>query len=251
MFTQLKMTKKFAVAVFAACAAVAPAFLSAQEVAVGTLPNPAALPTIDELYLQTESSISIRALRGQLLTNNRTHQLLALKTIESQLQNGWTERESPMLFEAVSFALQEGAYNLAFQGNGYRVLHDYHPEVRYRAARIMGMIGTPEARTQLVQTITIDPDASVRARALYSLADIAQDPDGSVTFAIAKMLRSEHLTRHNQNTILAALEAINSINRERGNVVHDLALDVILDVAVGNPHTRAVRGRAMEVLSAM
>lgn len=251
MFTQLKMTKKFAVVVFAACAAITPSLLSAQQVAVGTLPNSGDLPTIDELYLQAEGTVSIEALRAQLLTNDRTHQLLALTAIEYQLQNGGVEREHPLLFDAVRFALEEGSYNLAYRGNGHRVLNDYHPLVRYKAARIMGMIGTQDARTQLVQTVTIDPDASVRARALYSLADIAQDPDGSVTFAIAKMLRSEHLTRHNQNVIHAALDAIESINRVPGNVVHNLALDVILDVAVGNPHTRAVRGKALQVLSAM
>ncbi len=205
------------------------------------------LQTIDEIYLETY--VPIRVLRAQLRTNNLEHQLLALAAIEDQLRTGRVLPSDPTLFDGVAFVLNEGVANIAYSRS--TVPYDYHPKARHHAARIMGLIGSEAARIQLVQTVNIDPDPSVRASALYSLGQIGQDPDGRTTQAIAAMMQREHRGTPDPGAVFAALVAIEQIASREGNVVDRAALDMVMEVAVGKPYNRLLRSRAMQVLAVL
>lgn len=209
--------------------------------------NGTSLPTIDELYLGGETTVA--TLRAQLRTNNLEHQMLGLAAIEDQLSAGLISPDNAELFDAVSFVMQQGVSTLSYQGTN--LPRHYHPGVRNSAARVLGVMATPQARTQLVRTVDIDPDPSVRAQALYSLARIGQDPDGSVTRTIAKMMLREHMGQPDPGVMYAALVAIDSIHSNPENTIHGSVSEMVLEVAVGLPYTRLIRGKAMQVLAKM
>ncbi|TVR85429.1 MAG: hypothetical protein EA428_15830 [Spirochaetaceae bacterium] len=212
-----------------------------------TSTNGGRLPTIDELYLDSETSVAM--LRAQLRTNNLSHQTLALSAVEEQLIHGAIDPGDEQLFDALAFVMNQGVSNLSYQGTN--LPRNYHPNVRNHAAKILGLLGTPEARTQLARTVDIDPDPSVRAQALYSLARIGQDPDGSVTRSIGKMMLREHVGRPDPGVMYAALVAIENIHRNADNQIHGAATEMLLQVAVGDPYTRLLRAKAMQVLAKM
>ena len=206
------------------------------------------LQTIDELYL--ESQISVQILKAQIMSDSLEHQLLGLAAMEDQLAAGTLDPHNREAFDALTHVLEQGVFSVARSGN--QVPYDYNPIVRHKAARIMGLVGTEEARKKLVQTVELDPDASVRTQALYALADIGEDPDGSVTFAIARMLRSENLRQTpNDNAVFAALVAVERINGNADSTMHSMVVDVLVDVAVGRGFNRLIRSKALQVLSLM
>lgn len=233
----------------AALLVISPGSAAAQSAASGSVGgrDQPRLRTIDELYL--EGAISVRALSAQLRSSDSEHQILALAAIEDQLQTGLLAPDDEELFRALAVVLEEGVHHVAYSSS--TMPFNYHPTVRYRAAQVMGLVGTEDARKQLVYTVAIDPDPAVRAQALYSLGAIGQDPDGSVTRTIARMMRREHVGDADPGAIYAALVAIERISSNPANVVDSSAVSMVVTVATGKPYNRLVRSKAMQVLAVL
>ena len=95
------------------------------------------------------------------------------------------------------------------------------------------------------------PEPSVRAEALYSLAKIGADPDGTVSRAIAKRLLREDLAEPDPGVVYAALVALERIYADPDTPFYLEAREMAIRVSSGGPYPRLIRERALSLLATM
>jgi len=201
--------------------------------------------SVEELYLSSE--ITLATLAAQMQSPGRDVQLLALDTLESQLERGLIDPEDEAVLEALEPLVQQGVIE-SFEDNRWGI-DSYDPVVRREALGVVAKLGTDEARGVLVRTVRHDPEPIVRAQALFGLARLGVDPDGSVTQAIAKMMLQEHLRQFDEGVMYAALVALNSIASNQNNVIDPGAMEMLVTVASDGRYSRSFRQIALETLS--
>lgn len=201
--------------------------------------------SVEELYLSSE--ITLATLSVQMQSPGRDVQLLALDTLESQLERGMIDPEDEAVLKALEPLVQQGVIE-SFEDNTWGI-DSYDPVVRREAVGVVAKLGTDEARSVLVRTVRHDPEPIVRAQALFGLARLGVDPDGSVTQAIAKMMLQEHLQQFDEGVMYAALVALNSIASDQDNVVDPAALEMLVTVASDGRYSRSFRQIALETLA--
>lgn len=201
--------------------------------------------SVEELYLS--SDITLATLSVQMQAPGRDVQLLALNTLENQLEQGVIDPEDEAVLEALEPLVQQGVIE-SFEDNRWGI-DSYDPVVRREAVSVVAKLGTDAARAALVRTVRHDPEPIVRAAALFGLARLGVDPDGSVTQAIAKMLLQEHLQQFDEGVVYAALIALNSIASNPDNVVDASAMEMLVTVASDGRYSQSFRKIALETLS--
>lgn len=203
--------------------------------------------SVEELYLRSE--ISIETLALQMRSPERNTQLLAIDTLESQLERGLISPEDNAILEALDPLVGQGVME-TFEDNTWGI-ESYDPLVRREALRIIGRLGTDAARGILVRTVRHDPEPIVRAQALFGLARMGSDPTGEVTQTIAKMLLREHLGRYDEGVVYAALVALRSIAGDQENVMDPASKEMLVYLASDGRYPRRIRNLALETLSSL
>lgn len=214
----------------------APAFLFAQE---------DELLSVEELYLQ--SQVSVQILSRQMRSPERDVQLLALDSLDSQLERGLIDPRDEAVLTAITPLIEHGV-TTAFEDNRWSI-ESYDPMVRREAVRVLGKLKGAAVREKLVQTVRQDPEPIVRAQALFGLARIGSDPNGEVTRTIGKMLLREHLGRFDEGVVYAALVALRSIAAGEENVIDPASVEMLVYVASDLRYSRLLRSHALETLS--
>jgi len=202
---------------------------------------------VEDVYLQ--SAVSVETIAAQIKTGGRDIRLIAIRSIEEQINSGIVDPADPNLFDALLPAVNEGVFTI--NHTVQRSLHIYDPMVRREAVRVMGLLGTLEAQDKLVGIILNDPEPQVRAEALRGIGLIASDPDGEVSRAIARVILRERATQPHQESVLAAVNAIGSISRTPENEIHPSAREMLVHVASDGMYIQLVRKHAMLTLSQM
>lgn len=200
--------------------------------------------TIEELYL--DSQISLEVIESQLATDSIQLQSLALAALEDQVQAGTIDPNSDGYVDIVSNTVAQGVTIIS--NNRYRLPDSYHPQIRMRAARLLGYSTHPDAQNALITVLKADPEPAVKAQAMHALAQIGTDPDQKVSFTIGKTLRHESLTMHDEALVYAALAAVQRIGDNVGmRQLHTLVRDSAVSIATGN-FNRILREKAFEIL---
>jgi len=206
-----------------------------------------ATQSVEDLYLN--SMVTVETLGVQMTSPERTVQLLALSTLEHQIETGLIDPTNPAVLEAVSPLVKQGVLVVSRGGN--RSIEIYDPGVRREAVRVVGRLGTGPARTALVQTVRHDPEPTVRAEALFALARMGVDPSGEVTRTIAGMMMNEHIQTFDEGVIYAAVTAIGEIASNPDSVVDPASREMLINVASDYRYSQMVRHLALDALARM
>ena len=202
-------------------------------------------PSVEELYLQSE--ISLEILSRQMRSPERNVQLLALDSLENQLEGGLIDPRDEVVLNAVRPLIEHGVIT-SFGENRWSI-ESYDPMVRREAVRVVGKLKGDGARSVLVQTVRHDPEPIVRAQALFGLARMGSDPTGEVTQTIAKMMLREHLGDFDEGVVYAGLVALRSIASDGENVMDPASIEMLVYVASDMRYSRLFRSHALETLS--
>ena len=204
--------------------------------------------TIEELYLQSETSMG--SVRAQLRTGSLELQLLALRTLQDQVQRGVVDPNSGAYIESLDYAATRGIASL--RGQPYELPDGYRPEVRMLAAELLGhSTDSYEAIVTLSEILVSDPEPVVRAQAVLALANIGKDPQQYVSMRMGTALRNESLTSRDERFIYTSLMAMEQLGEKVGMIgLHPEARESAVLVATGGFNDLLTR-KAVEVIEKM
>jgi HEAT repeat protein len=195
--------------------------------------------TVEQSFLQ--DSIEMMIIREQSRAESREMKLVALEYIAEAITKGNKAKE---IREALEFLTMEGIRNQSREEG--RLLNNF-PDVRARAARELGRIGTTEAKTALIRLLMDDNEPMVLTEAVRSLGLIGMNDDDDTVNAITWVVgRYDNALSPDNLLALAALEAYEKLAAANGSVNFG-AVQVIMKIADGN-YIRPVQARAKALL---
>ena len=215
-------------AVFALCAAAAGAQGTKKEL------------TVEELYLQ---DIEFQVLSEKAFSGDQELKNSVLSEIEQMIENGEVRDQ-----DKVGFVLEY----LAMEGTGHRVrenarLVNYFPEVRRRAAGLLGRLGGERAKDALISVLIIDEEPMVKAEAAYALGELGMNEGNDTVEAIMFTLQREDPTIPDNNLGYAICLALGKIAKKNGGIKDPNAYRALVRIAQG-PYIRTVKQKALSTL---
>jgi len=198
--------------------------------------------TIEELFLK---SVEFQILREKAASDDREIKLSALDDLEKRIDAGVSGSDAAQIEFICEYLGLEGSGRISRE-NGHQI-NDF-PEVRRRAANLLGRLGTEEARNALVRMLLIDDEPMVKAEAAYALGNIGLNPDDQTVQAINFAYNMEDPTQPDQNFGYAVCLAIEKLAQKTpGGLKDPDAYRLLVKIAQGN-YLRTVKAKALQVL---
>jgi len=198
--------------------------------------------TIEELFLK---SIEFQIIREKAVTDDREMKLSALDDLEKRIDGGLSTSDAAQVAFILEYLALEGSGRITRE-NGHLV-NDF-PEVRRRAANLLGRVGTEEARNALVRVLLIDDEPIVKAEAAYALGNLGVNPNNEVVRAMEFAYNMEDSAAPDQNFGYAISLAIERLAQKTPGGLRDPeAYRLLVRIAQGN-YLRTVKAKALQVL---
>lgn len=217
------------------------AALSAQQAASSA---PQKEITIEELFLQ---SVEMQILREKAFSGDLDVKLSALDDIEKKVNDGSFKGNDQQLEFVLQYLAMEGSAHTTREAG--RLVNNF-PEVRRRAANLLGRVGTPEAKEALVQVMIIDEEPVVKAEAAYALGVIGNNDNNEVVQALAYVYAKEDPAKPDNNFGYAMCLAVEKLSTKAGGLKDPAAYQILVKIAGGN-YLRTVRAKALQVLDTL
>jgi HEAT repeat protein len=168
--------------------------------------------------------------------------LIALSYISDAIGRGNTNDEIRLTLDYLS---REGRSSVARENN--RVVNNF-PDVRRQSARLLGQIGTEEARQSLLSILQFENEPSVIQEAIKSLGDIGVNDNNDTVTQIAWIV--DRFTRTNPDNImaLATIETFEKIARNYNGLNSPEVIRSLILMSEGN-YITPVRERARMLLA--
>lgn len=204
-------------------------------------------PTVEELYLR---DVEYQIRREQAYSDSRELKMLVLDELEAMIENG--EVDDPDKVQPIlEFLGMEGTARRVKESNR---LINYYPEVRRRAANLLGRLGGEKAKNSLITMLIIDEEPMVKAEAAYALGVIGLNESNETVKAIVYTLEQEDPTMPDNNLAYAICLAIEKI-AEKNRGFHEAtnsadAARALVRIAQGN-YIRTVRRKAIDTLDVL
>jgi hypothetical protein len=198
--------------------------------------------TIEQLFLQ---SVEFQILREKAFSDDYEIKMSALDDLEKKIDGGVASGSEAQ----IEFVLEY----LALEGSGHIVREmgrqvNNFPEVRRRAAGLLGRLGGDAAREALVRVLIIDDEPMVQAEAAYALGVIGQNPNNEVVQAIAFVFDREDPAKPDNNLGYALVLAIEKLAQKvPGGLKDPAGYRTLVRISQGN-YLRTVRTKALAVL---
>jgi HEAT repeat protein len=190
-------------------------------------------------------SIEFQILREKAASDDLETKLSALDDLEKKIGSGISSADTTQIEFVLEYLAMEGSGRISRQ-NGHQV-NDF-PEVRRRAANLLGRIGTDEAKDALVRVLLIDDEPIVKAEAAYALGTLGLNPNNEVVQAIEFAYNMEDPTTPDQNFGYAISLAIEKLAQKTpGGIKDPEAYRLLVKIAQGN-YLRTVKAKALQVL---
>lgn len=216
------------------------ALLSAQQ-ASQTSTTPQKELTIEELFLQ---SVEFQILREKAFSGDYDVKMSALDDVEKKINDGsYKGSDQQVEFVLEYLALEGSAHTIREQG---RLVNNF-PEVRRRAANLLGRLGTPEAKDALVRVLLVDDEPMVKSEAAYALGVIGNNDNNEVVQALAFTYNKEDPQKPDNNFGYAVCLAIEKLAQKSGGIKDPAAYQMLVKIAQGD-YIRTVRAKALQVL---
>ncbi len=233
--------KKSVVSVLVGAFLCAGAGLWAQQASTASTTTGGEL-TIEELFLK---SVEFQILREKAFSDDYDSKMGALDDLEKKIADGSYKAND----QQVEFVLEY----LAFEGSGHttreagRLINDF-PDVRRRAANMLGRIGTDQARDALIRVLLIDEEPTVKAEAAYALGVMGKNPNNQVVAALAFTYAREDPTKPDNNFGYALCLAVEKLAQNTpGGLKDPAAYQMLVKISQGN-YLRTVKNKALQVL---
>jgi len=217
------------------------AALSAQQ-ASSTAPQKEI--TIEELFLQ---SVELQILREKAFSGDYDIKMSALDDLEKKVNDGSYKGSDQQVEFVLEYLAMEGSARTTREAG--RLVNNF-PEVRRRAANLLGRVGTPDAKNALVRVLLIDEEPIVKAEAAYGLGVIGNNDNNEVVKALAFTFAKEDPAKPDNNFGYAMCLAVEKLSTKAGGLKDPAAYQILVKIAQGN-YLRTVRTKALQVLDAL
>jgi len=203
--------------------------------------------TVEELYLR---DIEFQILSEKAFSDSREIKLDVLDEIEVMIEEGTIDDP-----DKVEFVLEY----LGMEGTARRVresarLINYYPEVRRRAANLLGRLGGDRAKDALVSILLIDDEPMVKAEAAYALGVIGTNDGNEVVRALLFTLENEDPQMPDNNLAYAVCLAVEKIVESNDGDLDSAAYAdlarTLVRIAQGN-YIKTVRRKALQTLEVL
>lgn len=225
--------------VIALCLGPAVALSAQQASTSGSAPQKEI--TIEELFLQ---SVEMQILREKAFSGDLDVKLSALDDIEKKVNDGSFKGNDQQLEFVLQYLAMEGSAHTTREAG--RLVNNF-PEVRRRAANLLGRVGTPEAKEALVQVLIIDEEPVVKAEAAYALGVIGNNDNNEVVQALSYVFSKENPQAPDNNFAYAMCLAVEKLSKKAGGLKDPAAYQILVKIASGN-YLRTVKAKALQVL---
>ena len=198
--------------------------------------------TIEELFLK---SIEFQILREKAASDDRDIKLSSLDDLEKRIDAGLSSSDAAQVEFVCEYLALEGSGRISRE-NGHKI-NDF-PEVRRRAANLLGRVGTEEAKDALIRVLLIDDEPMVKAEAAYALGNLGMNQNNETVQAIEFAYNMEDPTQPDQNFGYAISLAIEKLAQKTpGGLKDPDAYRLLVKIAQGN-YLRTVKAKALQVL---
>jgi HEAT repeat protein len=197
--------------------------------------------TIEELFLK---SIEFQILREKAFSEDYEIKMGALDDLDKKISEGSIGDNSAQVEFVLEYLAMEGSGRTARESGR---LVNYFPEVRRRAANMLGRIGTEAAKDALIRVLLIDEEDMVKAEAAYALGVVGLNKDNEVVKVLAFALDREDPSRPDNNFAYATALAIEKLAQKGQGTIDPAAYRTLVKIAQGN-YLRTVKAKALQVL---
>lgn len=169
-------------------------------------------PTVEDVYLSTRMEVNI--ISELALGDTREQKLAALDILEQMMGDGRVSTGDIEVHNVLAGLAAEGTTRMVRENNR---LINYFPDVRRRAAKLLGELGGENARDTLIEIANSDDEPMVLAQAVYGLGVIGINDNNESLKAIASVIDSDSKRPVPDNNLaVASLLAIERIAEKNG-----------------------------------
>jgi hypothetical protein len=199
--------------------------------------------TVEELYLR---DIEFQILSEKAFSSDRELKLDVLDEIETMIDEGTVDDP-----DKVEFVLEY----LGMEGTARRIresnrLVNYYPEVRRRAASLLGRLGGKRSKDALVSILLIDDEPMVQAESAYALGVIGMNEANEVVRALLYRLENEDPQMPDNNLAYAICLSMEKIAEANNGIREPEAYRALVRIAQGN-YIKTVRRKALQTLDVL
>ena len=199
--------------------------------------------TIEDVYLQ--SGVEVQIIKSLAAEESRADKVKALDYIAKMVDDKKVNGDSKEVIHLLGNLGSEGVTKI-IRSNG-RITNDF-PDIRMRAADLLGVIGGKQAQDILVNMALTDPEPMVVSSAVYSLGEIGGGADHlRIEGLIAALVKEQDAVLPDNNFAFAAVEALEMLGKKHDGKVNQEVFPALIRIANGN-YIRPVREKAKEVL---
>ncbi|MFW6208975.1 MAG: HEAT repeat domain-containing protein, partial [Spirochaetota bacterium] len=128
-----------------------------------------------------------------------------------------------------------------------RLINNF-PEVRRKAAELLGKMGGEAAKDTLINVLISDDEPMVLAEAVYALGEMdAENTNNQITQAISFSILNQDIMTPDQNFAYAALLSIEKLAERNGGLNDPSIYRALIRMSQGN-YIRTVQQKAQEVM---
>ncbi|MFW5710634.1 MAG: HEAT repeat domain-containing protein [Spirochaetia bacterium] len=198
--------------------------------------------TVEELFLQ---SVEMRIIGEQAFDENRTSKLSALDNLAELIEAGEVASGDPEATYILDRLSSEGI-GVQIREAG-RLINNF-PEVRRKAAELLGKMGGEAAKDTLINVLISDDEPMVLAEAVYALGEMdAENTNNQITQAISFSILNQDIMTPDQNFAYAALLSIEKLAERNGGLNDPSIYRALIRMSQGN-YIRTVQQKAQEVM---
>jgi HEAT repeat protein len=201
--------------------------------------------TIEELFLQ---SVEFQILREKAFSDDYDMKMNALDDLDKKVSDGSYKTNGQQVEFVLEYLALEGSARTTRQAG--RLVNNF-PEVRRRAANMLGRVGSDDAKNALTRILLIDEEPVVKAEAAYALGVIGKNPNNEVVDALVFAYGQEDPQKPDNNFGYALCLAIEKIGTKTpGGLKDPAAFQLLVKIAQGN-YLRTVKTKALQVLDTL
>lgn len=200
--------------------------------------------TIEQKFLRT---IEMQILKEQAADPSHESKMLALDALEKKVAGGSLGDVTDDVEYVLEYLALEGTGRIAREG--HRQVN-YFPDVRRRAAELLGRVRTAESKEALIFVLLNDDEPMVTAQAAWSLGELGMNDDNDVVAALVYAVEATDHTRPDNNWGFAMVLAFEKLDRKLGGLKDPGAFRALVKISQGN-YLATVRQKALAVLEAM